>query len=59
MPVVLRKVVTIATRLLLMPIVLRKVYSKYEHNRTEEKGVIDLSLWLPWQPSYPSIEVCG
>ena len=38
-----------------MPIVLRKLYMTQYDLR---KGVIDLSLWLPWQLSYLSNAVC-
>ena len=51
--------VTIATRYVVVPIILRKCHTKYGLKRTKDKGVIDLSLWFPWQPSYHSNEVCG
>ena len=38
--------------MLLMFIVLRKLYAKCELNTTLDKADTDLSLWLPWQPSY-------
>ena len=31
-----------------MPIFIRKLYTKQDFNTTEYKGVIDLSLSLPW-----------
>ena len=40
-----------------MPIVSRDLLTKYELNRTLDKEVIDVSLWLPWQPSFHSNEV--
>ena len=42
----------------LMPIIPRKVHTIYELNTTYEKGVIEVSLWLPWQLSYHRNEVC-
>ena len=41
--------VTIATRYTwLMPIILRKVHTKYDLNRTQDKRVIYITLWLQW-----------
>ena len=41
-----------------MSIVLRKLYTKCGLNMVQDKGVIDPSLSLPWQPSYHGNEVC-
>ena len=40
-----------------MPVVSRDLHTKYEINRTEDKEVIEVSLWLPWQLSFHSNEV--
>ena len=40
-----------------MLVVPRNLHTKYLLNTTEEKGVIKVSLWLPWQLSYYSNEV--
>ena len=40
--------VTIATRYVAMPIILRKVHTKYDLNRTQDKRVVYITLWLPW-----------
>ena len=40
-----------------MPIVPWNLYSKYELNKTKDKGISEVSLWLPWQLSYHSNEV--
>ena len=31
-----------------MPIILRKVHTKCDLNRTQDKRVIYITLWLPW-----------
>ena len=43
----------------LVPIVSGNLHSKYQLNMAQDKGVIEVSLWLPWQPSYYSNEVSG
>ena len=42
-----------------MPIVPRNLHSKYELNTAKDKGISEVSLWLPWQPNYHSNEVRG
>ena len=32
----------------LMPVILRKLHTKYELNSTQDKRVIYITLWLPW-----------
>ena len=44
---------------MLVYIVTRKFHAKYELKATYDKGVIEVLLWLPQQPSYHSNEVCG
>ena len=39
-----------------MYIVPKKLFLKYELNKTQDKKVIQVSLWLPWKPIY---QVCG
>ena len=39
--------VTIATSMWLKPIILKKVHRKYDLNRTQDKRVIYITLWLP------------
>ena len=41
------------------PIVPMKLHTKHGLNMTYNKRVIDVSLWLPWQSSYNSNEVCA
>ena len=41
----------------LVPIVSKTLHIKYELNTTENKGVIKVWIWLPWQPGYHSNEV--
>ena len=40
-----------------MPVVPRNLHAKYWLNVTEEKGVINVSPWLPWKLSYHSNSV--
>ena len=37
----------------------RKSRAKYELNTSKDKGLIEVSLQLPWQPSCCSNEVCS
>ena len=41
-----------------MPIAPRTFHTKYELNTTKDKIIIEVSLWLPWELSYHSNEVC-
>ena len=40
--------VTIATRYVADAITLRKIHTNYDLNRTPDKRVIYITLWLPW-----------
>ena len=40
--------VTIAARYVVMPIILKRLHTKYDLNRTQDKRVIYITLWLPW-----------
>ena len=40
-----------------MPIVPGNLHSKYELNTAKDKGISEVSLWLPWQLSYRNNEV--
>ena len=50
--------VTIATRYAADAFISKNLHSKYKLNITQ-KGIIEISLWLLWQQSYLSNEVCG
>ena len=43
----------------LMHLVSKKLHTKYELNMTQNKGVIEVLSWLPWQLGYHSNKVCG
>ena len=43
----------------LIPFVSRNLHTKYELNRTSDKWVIDVLVWLPWQPSFHKNEEWG
>ena len=51
--------VTIGMRYEAEPIVPLNLPTKHGLNMTQDKRVIDVSLWLPWSPSYHSNEVCA
>ena len=42
-----------------MPIIPKNLHSQYELNTIQDKAVTESSLWLPWQLSYNSNNVCG
>ena len=42
-----------------MRIVSKSPHTKYELNVTQNKGVIEVLSWLPWQLGYHSNEVYG
>ena len=42
-----------------MPVIPRNLHTKYWLNMTEEKGVMKVSAWLPWQLSYYSNKIVG
>ena len=42
-----------------MPTVPKNLHANYGLNISQDKGVTNVSLWLPWQLSYHSSEVYG